>query len=244
MTVAKSAASPSVSHSIKPGDVRPVLLEGSSGPTVRALQNRLNVLGAKLDVDGIFGPATAAAVKLFQKVVGLVQDAIVGPDTWAALATRNPRLMPAKAPQMADVVSFSSAATSARPSLRASLENAFRGNPFTGKARECFRFAWHMATRSGGRDVWSAKGTKAHQWKSLDHLGTMMGNGTLKTGMVVYANRSPGADPMSTNLAYGPHWFIYMGNGVFADQYGKTDLAGMKATIPGRKLDEVFDPFA
>lgn len=232
----------------RPGDLKPVLTAGSAGNAVRALQQRLNVLGAGLAVDGIFGEATAAAVRMFQKAVGLFQDAIVGADTWQALATRNPRLtkaVPTSTAPKGDVLSFSAASTQPRqPVLETALENGFRGNPFTGQARECFRFAWHVATRAGGRDVWAAKGTKEHRWKSLDHLGTMIKQGTLRPGTVVYANRSPGADPMSTNLAYGPHWFIYMGQGVFADQYGKTDLAGMKATIPGRKLDEIFDPFA
>ncbi|MBM3260122.1 MAG: peptidoglycan-binding protein [Candidatus Sericytochromatia bacterium] len=245
---AQSVVAKPLNLGFRTGDVKPVLTAGSVGSAVRALQQRLNALGSALTVDGVFGAATEAAVRAFQKAVGLFQDAIVGPETWLALATRSPRLTkanPAPAAAAGDLLSFSAAASGPRKSgVEPALEQGFRGNPFAGRARECFRFAWHVATRAGGRDVWSANGTKEHRWKSLDHLSAMMRQGSLRPGMVVYANRSPGADPMSTNLAYGPHWFIYMGKGVFADQYGKTDLAGMKATIPGRMLDEVFDPFA
>lgn len=53
---------------------------------VRQVQNRLNkVIGAGLSVDSIFGPATASAVRTFQKRKGLESDGIVGPKTWAKL---------------------------------------------------------------------------------------------------------------------------------------------------------------
>jgi len=43
-----------------------------------------------LVVDGIFGPATLAAVKAFQQGSGLVVDGIVGPLTWNALPDGGP----------------------------------------------------------------------------------------------------------------------------------------------------------
>ena len=61
------------------------LQQGSQGEGVRMVQNRLNQLGAKLDTDGVFGPATKQAVIAFQKRKGLGADGIVGPKTWAAL---------------------------------------------------------------------------------------------------------------------------------------------------------------
>ena len=66
---------------------RPTLRLGSRGPAVAELQRRLNAKGAtpRLDVDGIFGPVTSAAVRRFQRSRGLVVDGIVGPKTWAAL---------------------------------------------------------------------------------------------------------------------------------------------------------------
>jgi peptidoglycan hydrolase-like protein with peptidoglycan-binding domain len=37
--------------------------------------------------DGLFGPATAAAVKAVQQFFGIAQDGIVGPQTWSVLVT-------------------------------------------------------------------------------------------------------------------------------------------------------------
>ena len=65
---------------------RPVLRRGSTGPAVRSLQSTLNAWGgARLLVDGVFGPVTEAAVIRFQKAHGLVVDGIVGNQTWGAL---------------------------------------------------------------------------------------------------------------------------------------------------------------
>jgi hypothetical protein len=52
------------------------------------VQRALNTLGADpaLAVDGIAGPATRAAVRLFQESHGLLSDGIAGPKTRAALA--------------------------------------------------------------------------------------------------------------------------------------------------------------
>ncbi|MBK4215371.1 peptidoglycan-binding protein [Paracoccus caeni] len=55
---------------------------GDRGSAVEDLQKKLNLLlGLDLDVDGIFGPATRAAVMEFQRSNGLVVDGIVGPKT-------------------------------------------------------------------------------------------------------------------------------------------------------------------
>ena len=63
----------------------PTLRRGARGGAVRRLQERLNAHGARLAVDGIFGPATDHAVQTFQGNRILVIDGIVGPRTWAAL---------------------------------------------------------------------------------------------------------------------------------------------------------------
>lgn len=62
-----------------------LLRQGSRGPDVQTLQQRLSDLGQTLSVDGIFGPGTRAAVVAFQGQRGLSTDGIVGPATWAAL---------------------------------------------------------------------------------------------------------------------------------------------------------------
>ena len=60
--------------------------QGKSGPEVRAVQNLLKIkFGYNIDVDGVFGPATANAVKNFQNSKGLTADGIVGPKTWFQL---------------------------------------------------------------------------------------------------------------------------------------------------------------
>jgi peptidoglycan hydrolase-like protein with peptidoglycan-binding domain len=49
---------------------------------VKQIQSKLQV-----DADGIFGSATEAALRQFQRDNGLVPDGIVGPQTWTALQT-------------------------------------------------------------------------------------------------------------------------------------------------------------
>jgi hypothetical protein len=61
---------------------RPTLRRGDRGDLVKRIQTRLLV-----DADGIFGPATEAALRQFQRNRGLVPDGIAGPRTWAALET-------------------------------------------------------------------------------------------------------------------------------------------------------------
>lgn len=61
------------------------LKSGDKGALVSKLQIDLNKLGYKLTIDGIFGSATEAAVKSFQKSVGLVVDGLAGSATMAAL---------------------------------------------------------------------------------------------------------------------------------------------------------------
>lgn len=67
------------------------LQQGSSGSDVEELQIRVAGWAADspsqtyVDVDGIFGPATRAAVMRFQRAYGLAVDGIVGPATQAKL---------------------------------------------------------------------------------------------------------------------------------------------------------------
>jgi peptidoglycan hydrolase-like protein with peptidoglycan-binding domain len=65
--------------------------EGSRGEAVRAVQSQFqarNLSGDPargLQVDGVFGPKTNAAVRGFQQAAGLAVDGIVGQFTWNAL---------------------------------------------------------------------------------------------------------------------------------------------------------------
>ncbi|MDO8597336.1 MAG: peptidoglycan-binding domain-containing protein, partial [Sulfuricaulis sp.] len=64
---------------------RPVLRKGSSGADVVYLQQRLNLYGAALHMDGDFGNLTSLAVKKFQGLHDLVPDGIVGGYSWRVL---------------------------------------------------------------------------------------------------------------------------------------------------------------
>ena len=61
------------------------LRSGSSGGTVRLVQQKLNSLGERLTADGRFGASTAAAVQRFQRRNGLNADGAVGKATWEKL---------------------------------------------------------------------------------------------------------------------------------------------------------------
>lgn len=64
---------------------------GDRGPEVEWIQQRLNRLhGLDVDEDGIFGPATRAAVIEFQIRHNLATDGIVGPETMTALKQASP----------------------------------------------------------------------------------------------------------------------------------------------------------
>ena len=62
-----------------------VLHRGSRGDEVSLVQQALADHGARLAVDGIYGPRTAAAVTAFQRGRGLAADGVVGPLTWRVL---------------------------------------------------------------------------------------------------------------------------------------------------------------
>lgn len=67
---------------------------GSTGENVRIVQNALNVINqaegnlSMIAVDGIYGNATANAVRSFQTASGLSADGVVGRATWNALRSQ------------------------------------------------------------------------------------------------------------------------------------------------------------
>ena len=78
-TPAKSAATVGPTTTLKPGD---------SGQEVTALQNALRTLGYLTGTaDGVYGPATQAAVTAFQTASNLTTDGVLGPATLAALTS-------------------------------------------------------------------------------------------------------------------------------------------------------------
>ena len=64
--------------------------QGSRGEEVTQIQQKLKNWGYYTgSVDGIFGPQTTAAVRLFQERNGLAVDGIAGPKTLAAMGIQN-----------------------------------------------------------------------------------------------------------------------------------------------------------
>jgi peptidoglycan hydrolase-like protein with peptidoglycan-binding domain len=64
------------------------LSQGSAGPQVQCLQERLNEItvgGTPLPEDGVYGEQTEAAVRAFQDANDLTPDGVVGPTTGGAL---------------------------------------------------------------------------------------------------------------------------------------------------------------
>ncbi len=70
------------------------LVEGDRGENVRVIQGYLNRIGRVdpeipvIDVDGIFGPQTKAAVIAFQRQLGIEQNGAIGPVEWVEIITR------------------------------------------------------------------------------------------------------------------------------------------------------------
>jgi peptidoglycan hydrolase-like protein with peptidoglycan-binding domain len=58
---------------------------GTTGAVVTGIQYLLRARAHAVVADGVYGPATGAAVAAFQTSVGLPSDGIVGPETWPHL---------------------------------------------------------------------------------------------------------------------------------------------------------------
>ena len=70
---------------------QPTVKRGSTGATVKLLQERLNAKGFTVRTDGDFGQGTEDAVEQFQASCGLNPDGIVGSLTWALLMAEGER---------------------------------------------------------------------------------------------------------------------------------------------------------
>ena len=79
------AAIPSHEPAAADGTVgRATLRRGDKGPLVTTLQQTIGISAP----NGLFGPATEAAVRAFQRQRDMVPDGIVGPVTWRAMQDR------------------------------------------------------------------------------------------------------------------------------------------------------------
>jgi peptidoglycan hydrolase-like protein with peptidoglycan-binding domain len=107
----------------------------TTGAAVKTLQTALNIHGAHptLTVDGVFGPVTDNAVKMFQRSAELAVDGVVGPVTWGALdkpvVTPTPR--PEPKPNPVPVPTIVSAGTLLGTFTGDVLQDAFYFQPTT-----------------------------------------------------------------------------------------------------------------
>ena len=83
---------------------------GSTGSAVKELQEALNRHGYNLDVDGVFGDKTRAAVRSYQKMNGLQLDGIAGDETWGSLMSSVSAMEEEAAPPPPSVSSNTAAA--------------------------------------------------------------------------------------------------------------------------------------
>jgi peptidoglycan hydrolase-like protein with peptidoglycan-binding domain len=60
----------------------PIVRRGDQGHPVITLQELLRAHGLHIAADGVFGPATEAAVKAVQTSRGVPADGVAGPQTW------------------------------------------------------------------------------------------------------------------------------------------------------------------
>lgn len=249
--------------------VEPREAQGSGGPEapmpwlqlgdrrveVKALQRELKQAGIPCGpIDGYLGPVTQAALKRYQQQKGLVVDGQAGPQTWGSMGKQGlPKedranrsqlsLPPAGAEAPDDTPPAGPEDGDLRDRLLAHLNNPSRGIP--GK---CLKYASQVLVESGGmpmanRDRSQLPQTQEGRGQGLRYLDEMARQGTMKVGDLIYVNKKPGADPRSNNMAYGPHWFIYAGQGQYIDQHGIKSAAEMQNFVKGRVIDTVFHPF-
>jgi hypothetical protein len=207
------------------------LKDGKMGPEdVKALQSELQSKGfdvGKTGVDGKYGPNTHAAL---QKLLAGEKPGASTPPTQQVPPTQQ---QPASPQADAD--------------LEGKLKSAAEHSQYNEGIHKCFKYAWDVNRQTGGKDINHATQSHDGRGQPITHLDQMVKDGKLKPGDVIYVNKKPGADPSSTNLAYGPHWFVYMGHGKFADQYHNRATGGreksateMQAFVRGRVIDTVY----
>ncbi|APR77409.1 Hypothetical protein A7982_02756 [Minicystis rosea] len=63
-----------------------LLIRGSVGEAVKALQENLTALGYEVDADGIYGANTEAQVRSFQDAYGLDADGKAGVNTMSKIS--------------------------------------------------------------------------------------------------------------------------------------------------------------
>ncbi len=125
----------------------------ASGDDVAELQRRLHELGFVLDrVDGIFGKQTHAAVREFQRNVGIDVDGICGPEVFRALARLARTVAGGNQYHLRELAALDTHVRSR--SVEASvivLDPSFSGATLTGSELTEADVCWDIASRLEGR---------------------------------------------------------------------------------------------
>ncbi|MEU0034686.1 peptidoglycan-binding protein [Streptomyces sp. NPDC006333] len=125
----------------------PTVKQGQHGTNVTTVQYLLVARGYHLTVDGAFGPATADAVKAFQRAHHLTADGIAGPQTWSVLPST------LKAGARGAAVKALQVQLARHQSL--AVDGAF--GPATAGAVKAFQRAHHLTTDGiAGPRTWNA----------------------------------------------------------------------------------------
>lgn len=125
-----------------------LLSQGRGGAEqITQLQEMLNAGGGQLEVDGVFGPRTAEAVRRFQEQNGLTVDGIVGPQTMAALNGGGSR---AEEPGQTSAPTTPGAETATGPNNETNTETP--GNPSANSTTRLEGIPDRAENARGGRD--------------------------------------------------------------------------------------------
>lgn len=123
------------------------------GEDVAQLQQRLLELGFTVDkVDGVFGPISDAAVREFQRNVGLAGDGIAGPDVFAALNRLARTVVGGNQEHLRELASWDAGARAAALDTAAiMLDPSDDPRPLTGTTLTEAQVCWDIANRLEGR---------------------------------------------------------------------------------------------
>jgi len=175
-----------------------LLRMGSRGPKVRMLQEALRDHGAPIAVDGIFGPATRAAVIAYQAIAGLKVDGLVGPQTRASLGLGSGSVSASQAASDQRVVSEISAEVARR--LGASggqVGQGGRGGSIRGSVSVP---EWAGGARAGSAGGSYDAGTGSFEGGVSGSLGSVGGSYDAGTGVV-----TAGGENWRGGSAYGSY---------------------------------------
>jgi peptidoglycan hydrolase-like protein with peptidoglycan-binding domain len=167
---------------------RPLIKIKSRGDDVLYAQQRLVRHGHSVDVDGIFGSATQAAVQQFQASRNLTPvDGIVGPDTWGELEAEGEGSAdtPTEKPSSEKEILLQKIPADASPEVRSVLERAIDdlGKSEDGSSNWSPEIA-HLV--DGYNEYWKTGSSSHYPWCAMacsTWIGLGLGLGTRSVDM-------------------------------------------------------------